>query len=85
MTLVLVWYVVFILLIERYIRLLGKDRVIKWSSLHAHNKAKIRILQRTNQIYRSREESEVWGFFVFLHIRMMGYFRSGYLRVIDQG
>ena len=27
--------------------------------------------------FGSREESEVEGFFVFLHIRMMGYFRIG--------
>ena len=27
------------------------------------------------------EESEVAGFFVFSHKRMMGYFRLGYVRV----
>ena len=27
------------------------------------------------RIFGSREESEVAGFFIFLHIRMMGYFR----------
>ncbi len=30
---------------------------------------------------RSREESEVAGFFVFSYIRMIGYFRSGSVRV----
>ena len=29
----------------------------------------------------SREESEVAGFLVFSHIRMMVYFRLGYIRV----
>ncbi len=29
----------------------------------------------------SREDSEISRFFVFLHIRMMGYFRLGYVRV----
>ncbi len=37
-TLIIVWYGLIRLLIERHIRLPDKDRVIKWSSLHAHIK-----------------------------------------------
>ena len=32
-----------------------------------------------DRIFKSMEESEVVGFFVFSHIRMMGYFRLGYV------
>ena len=38
---------------------------------------------KEERIFGSREESEVAGLFVFLHIRMMGYFRLVYLREND--
>ncbi len=40
-------------------------------------------LPRWTRIFRSREESEGAGFFVFSNIRMMGYFRLGYVKVIE--
>ncbi len=35
------------------------------------------VIRNVSKFLGSREESEVAGFFVFSHIRMMGYFRSG--------
>ncbi len=32
---------------------------------------------------RLHQESEIVGFFVFSHIRIMGYFRLGYVRVYE--
>ncbi len=39
------------------------------------------IFYTVKQYPGSREESKVADFFVFSHIRMMGYFRLGYVRV----
>ena len=46
--------------------------------IHIHeNKKKPATLDSTKRKLGSREESEVACFFVFSHIRIMGYFRLG--------
>ena len=41
----------------------------------------LRLLKKWDNL--KGQEFEVVGFFVFSHIRMMGYFRLGYLRFND--